>query len=141
MSLADAILVVHAIVVLFIVASVPVSWCGYFRGWGFVRNFWFRTIHLLLIGIVALESVFSISCPLTVWEDVLRGNSGGAPTHPNGFIAHWLRRLLFYDFPAWVFTTAYLIFFLLVVATFFCVRPQPPKFRYGIFHISHPKQE
>ena len=122
----------HAIVVLFIVASVPVIWCGYFRGWGFVRNFYFRLVHVLLMGIVALESILGISCPLTVWEDVLRTNSAAAPMRENGFIAHWLRQLLFYDFPAWVFTAAYLIFFLLVVATFFWVPPRSPKLRHRI---------
>ena len=127
MSLADTILVVHAIVVLFIVGAVPVIWCGYFRGWRFVRNFWFRIIHLLLMGIVALESILSISCPLTVWEDALRTHSGAGPMRQNGFIAYWLHQLLFYDFPAWVFTLAYVLFFLLVVGTFFWVRPQNPK--------------
>ncbi len=128
MSLADAILVAHAIVVLFIVGAVPVIWCGYFRGWGFVRNFWFRIVHLLLMGVVALESILSISCPLTVWEDALRTRSGAEPMHPNGFIAHWLHQLLFYDFPAWVFTLTYLVFFILVLATFFWVRPHPRGF-------------
>ena len=132
MSLADAILVVHAIVVLFIVGSMPVIWLGHFLGWGFVRNFYFRIIHLLLMGIVAIESILSITCPLTLWEDALRAGGGAGYMHQNGFIAHWLRKLLYYDFPVWVFTTAYLIFFLLVVATFFWVRPQPAKFRHGI---------
>ena len=125
----DVILVLHAIVVLFNVGAVPVIWVGYFRGWAFVRNFYFRIVHLLLIGVVAVESVFGIMCPLTIWEDALRTSNGTGPLHPNGFIAHWLHQLLFYDFPAWVFTVAYLLFFFLVVVTFYCVRPQFPTFR------------
>ncbi|MFN4116448.1 MAG: DUF2784 family protein, partial [Inhella sp.] len=31
----------------------------------------------------------------------------GQPVHGQGFIAHWVGRLLFYDAPAWVFTLAY----------------------------------
>jgi hypothetical protein len=123
-SLADVILVLHAIVVLFNVTALPVIWVGHLRGWAFVRNFYFRVVHLLLIGVVAAESVFGIWCPLTTWEDALRSE----PLHPNGFIAHWLHQLLFYDFPAWVFTVAYLLFFLLVVVTFYIVRPQLPTY-------------
>jgi hypothetical protein len=124
---ADVILVLHAVVVLFNVGAVPVIWVGYIRGWSFVRNFYFRIIHLLLIGIVAAESVLGMMCPLTIWEGALRSG----PRHPNGFIAHWLHQLLFYDFPAWVFTVAYLLFFIIVVVTFYSVRPQVPKFPGG----------
>ncbi len=127
-SLADVILLLHAIVVLFNVGAVPVIWVGYFRGWAFVRNFYFRIGHLLLVGVVAAESVFGIMCPLTIWEDTLRTGNRSGPLQQKGFIAHWLHELLFYDFPAWVFTVAYLLFFLLVVATFYCVRPRLPKF-------------
>jgi hypothetical protein len=115
-------------VVLFNVGAVPVIWVGYFRGWGFVRNFYFRIVHLLLIGVVAAESVFGIMCPLTIWEDALRTSNGTRQLSENGFIAHWLHQLLFYDFPAWVFAVAYVLFFMLVVVTFYIVRPPLPKF-------------
>ena len=127
-SLADVVLVLHAIVVLFNIGAVPVIWVGCFRGWAFVRNFYFRIVHLLLIGVVAAESVFGIVCPLTIWEGALRLSKGTGPLHQNGFIAHWLHQLLFYDFPGWLFTVAYLLFFLLVVFTFYRVRPQLPTF-------------
>ncbi len=91
----------------------------------FVRNFYFRIAHLLLIGLVAAEAVFGIMCPLTTWEAALRSE----PQPNEGFIAYWIRRVLFYDAPAWVFTVAYVLFFLLVVATFCWVRPRMPRFR------------
>ena len=109
--------------------ALPVIWVGHFRGWAFVRNFYFRVVHLLLIGVVAAESVFGLMCPLTTWEDALRSSRGIGAVHQNGFIAYWIHRLLFYDFPAWVFTVAYVLFFLLVVLTFYFVRPQLPTFR------------
>ncbi len=126
-SLADLILVLHAIIVVFNVGALPVIWVGHFRGWGFVRNFYFRIIHVILIGIVAAESVFGIICPLTNWEDALRSATGREPMNQNGFIAHWLHQVLFYDFPAWVFTAAYVLFFLLVVFTFYWVPPRAPR--------------
>ena len=123
--MADVILFLHVILVLFNFGALPVIWLGHFRGWHFVRDFRFRVVHLVLIGVVAAESVFGIWCPLTTWEETFRS----VPMHQNGFIAHWFHQLLFYDLPAWVFTVAYVAFFLLVVATFFLVRPRFPKLR------------
>ncbi len=54
--LADALLVLHALIVLFNVGALPVIWVGHFRGWKFVRAFSFRAAHLLLIGFVAAQS-------------------------------------------------------------------------------------
>lgn len=123
--LADVILVLHALVVVFNIGALPVIWLGYFRGWRFVRNFYFRFIHLALIGIVAAESLFGIVCPLTAWEEALRGGR----LHDSGFVAYWVHQLLFYDCPNWVFTVAYLLFFGVVIATFYFVRPEMPRRR------------
>lgn len=125
-SLADAVLVLHAILVFFNVGALPLIWVGHSLRWRFVRNFYFRAIHLLLIGVVAAESVFGVICPLTLWEENLRTGSGNEPLHPQGFIAHWLHRWLFYDFPDWVFTTAYVTFFVLVLLTLWLVPPNVP---------------
>ena len=124
-DLADAILVLHALLVLFNVGALPVIWVGHFRHWAFVQNFPFRAVHLLLVGVVAAESVFGIWCPLTTWEEALRSKA----MYQNGFLAYGLHQLVFYDFPAWVFTLAYVLFFLLVAGTFYFVRPQFPNFR------------
>ncbi len=128
-SLADVILVLHAFIVVFNVGALPVIWVGHFRGWAFVRNFYFRFLHLVLVGIVGLQSVLGIWCPLTVWEGALRAVNGAGPRQQHGFIAYWLHQLLFYDFPAWVFTAAYVGFFFLVAATFYWVRPRVPRLR------------
>jgi hypothetical protein len=126
--MADAILVLHAIIVLFNVGALPVIWVGHFRGWKFVRNFYFRIVHLLLIGVVVAENLLGVICPLTTWEDALR--SGSRAERPNAFIAYWIHQLLFYDAPGWVFTMAYVLFFLLVLFTSFWVRPRLPRQAY-----------
>ena len=61
--------------------------------WGWVRNFWFRIIHLAMIGVVTLESLAGIACPLTTWEQSLR-TLGGQESHEGGFIAFWMHRLI-----------------------------------------------
>jgi hypothetical protein len=117
--LADLILVVHFLFVLFIVGGLALIWIGAAAGWRWVRSFRFRIAHLAAICCVALESLFGMVCPLTEWEDSLRGARTGT-----SFIARWIQPVLFYIFPNWVFTAAYLAFALIVAATWWRVRPR-----------------
>jgi hypothetical protein len=125
--LADVILLVHLLIVAFNVGAVPVIWMGWLKGWRFVRNFYFRTVHLLLIGFVAAESAIGAICPLTTWEDTLRQRSDGSGRYEEGFIAHWVHKLLFFEAEPWVFTAAYLAFFALVLFTLAWVKPSAPR--------------
>lgn len=118
--LADAILVVHFGFVLFVVGGYALILAGAARGWRWVRNPAFRYLHVAAIVFVALEAVVGMACPLTVWEDALRQ---ATPDHPS-FIGRWVGRILYYDFPAWVFTTVYLAFAAAVVATLKWVPPR-----------------
>jgi len=124
--LADAILISHALIVLFNVASLPLIWLGHFFRWRFIRNCCFRAVHLLLIGYIAVQAMVGQICPLTDWEDKLRLKAGTEAQYAGSFVAHWVRRLLFYDADEWVFTTTYTLFFVLVLATLFWVKPNPP---------------
>jgi hypothetical protein len=88
-------------------------------GWDWVRGPRFRLAHLAAILFVAAESLVGVWCPLTVWEDALRGHAGD-----KSFIARWIHRAMFYDFPEWVFTVAYCAFAAAVIATWWRVRPR-----------------
>lgn len=116
--LADIILVVHFAFVLFVVGGLAAVWIGAAAGWRWVRNFWLRAAHLAAIAFVAAESLAGVWCPLTVWEAALRGRDA-----EKSFVAQWIHRLLFYDFPEWVFTLLYVAFALLVAASWIVVRP------------------
>jgi len=117
--LADFILIVHFAFVAFVVGGLALIWIGAARGWQWVRNFWFRVAHLAAIVFVAGEALVGVWCPLTVWEDALRGVHG-----EKSFVARWVHRLIFYDFPGWVFTTAYVLFALVVIATLVRLPPR-----------------
>jgi len=118
-QLADLVLALHAAYVLFVVGGLALIWLGIWRGWRWVRHFWFRLLHLAAIGLVATEALVGLTCPLTVLEDWLR-----IQTDANmGFVARWLQRLLFWDFPGWVFTLVYLAFAVLAILTW---RRWPP---------------
>ena len=125
--LADLVLVLHLALVCFNVGGFVVTWAGYFLKWPFVRNFWFRAAHLVSMGIVALQAVGGLFCPLTVWEDRLRELAGQSGRYRGSFIAYWLHRILFFDLPPRAFTVTYVAFFLLIVLTFVIVPPRPPK--------------
>lgn len=117
--LADAVLVAHVLFVAFVVGGLGFIWVGAWRGWAGARNFRFRVAHLAAIVFVAAEAIVGIACPLTVWEDALRGSSSEL-----GFLARWLRQLLYYDFPPQVFVVAYVAFALVVLATFYLIPPR-----------------
>lgn len=118
--LADTVLAIHFLFVLFVVGGLLATWLGAALGWGWVRNPRFRIAHLVAILFVTAESLIGVACPLTVWENLLRK----ASPYESSFMQHWVGRLLYYDLPEWVFTLAYVFFALLVVATLWLVRPQ-----------------
>jgi len=100
--LADALLVVHFLIAGFIVGGLLLVWIGALAGWAWVRNPWFRYLHVAAIAFVAAEALLGYACPLTIWEDLLRGGA-----RPETFIGRWVYRLLYYRAPEWLFTAAY----------------------------------
>jgi hypothetical protein len=121
--LADLILLAHFAILLFVVLGLLFIWIGYFLNFRWVRNFYFRFAHLLTIGIVVLESVLGWICPFTTWENQMRASAGQTP-YAQSFVAHWVHRVMFYEFSERTFTIIYVVFFALVVASFIFVRPE-----------------
>jgi len=116
--LADLVLIAHFAFVLFVVGGLALIWIGAAAGWQWVRNLWFRVAHLAAIVFVAGEAIAGVWCPLTLWEAQLRG----AQAEKN-FVAQWIHWVLFYELPEWAFTAAYVLFALVVVASWRFVRP------------------
>lgn len=120
---ADAIVVIHFGYVLFVIAGLLLILLGMWRRWAWVRNFWFRLVHLLMIGVVVAEAWCGITCPLTTWEQNLR-RLAGQTAYRGDFLATWVHDLLFYDAPPWVFTICYTLFGLAVLVTFVFAPPR-----------------
>jgi len=120
---ADAVLVLHVLFVLFVVIGLVLIISGKLLAWSWVRNPWFRLLHLLAIFIVVLQAWAGVACPLTDWEMLLRTQAGDA-TYSGSFIAHWMESLLYYHAPGWVFTLIYTIFGTAVLMSWFWVRPR-----------------
>jgi hypothetical protein len=117
--LADAILIVHVLFVLFVVGGFALILAGAGR-WSWIRNRTFRMLHVGAIVFVAAEALLGITCPLTGWEDMLRA----AGREERSFIGRWLAWLLYYDLPEWVFAIAYCAFALAVVWAWRAIPPR-----------------
>ncbi len=121
--LADVVVILHLCYAAFVVLGFPAIGIGGILRWGWVRNRPFRVIHLAAIAFVAVEAVAGIVCPLTGLEYYLRWQAGGAPQE-GAFMARLASGLLYYDFPLWVFTAAYVALSLLALALLVAVPPR-----------------
>lgn len=122
-ALADAVLVAHVGVVLFIVGGLILILAGAHFNWTWVRDVRFRLLHLAAIGYVVVTTWFGIECGLTTLEQSLRLKGGQTP-FDDDFIAYWLSRLIFFEAAPWVFATIYTAFGLLVAWTWIRVAPR-----------------
>jgi hypothetical protein len=94
--LADLIVFIHVAYVGFVVVGLLLILAGILFRWQWIRNPWFRSIHLLMILVVAFEAVIDFECPLTTWEGQLR-HAAGQQTNEMSFVGRLLNDLLFFD--------------------------------------------
>lgn len=120
---ADAILLAHLIFVVFVVFGLLLILTGKRLHWSWVRNPWFRLMHLIAIGAVVLQSWLGVICPLTIWEMALRSKAGDG-VYAGSFVSYWLQRILYYQAPEWVFGLCYTLFGALVAVSWCWVKPR-----------------
>jgi hypothetical protein len=113
---ADIILFLHALFIVFVVLGFTLIVVGIIRRWQWTGNFWFRTAHLLAIGVVALNAWLGQICPLTTWENDMRQVQEGR-AYPSTFVGYYLKKIIYYDFPLWVFAIGYTAFTVIVLMT------------------------
>ena len=121
--LADSVVVIHGAYVAFVLFGLVAVLVGYWLRWKWVRNIWFRLIHLAMILIVVFEALMGIVCPLTTLEHYFR-NQAGETARSGSFMGQVVHDLLFYEAPPWLFTSGYCVFAALVVFTFVHVPPK-----------------
>ena len=121
--IADLIVAIHVAYVSYVVVGLLLIWIGLLRNWQWVRNPWFRLTHLAAIALVAVEAIFGMECPLTVWEGELRVLAGQTAS-AESFVGRCLHSLIFYNAPGWMFTVLHVGFALLVLGTLVLVPPR-----------------
>jgi len=122
--LADLIVVVHLLIVLYVLFGAALILVGWPLRWRFVRNPWFRVSHVVVIAVVAGQAAFGVLCPLTTWEYDLRVKAGVTPDE-RSFIGRLAHDILFVDVPQANLNVIYIVFAALVVATLIGC---PPRF-------------
>lgn len=127
--LANAVLVLHGLIVAFNVGALPFIWAGHFWHWPVVRNPYFRLSHVLLLGLVTAETCLGLTCPLTTLENALRLRAATPLLYSEGFLSHWLHDVLFWDVSPALLGTLYGLFLALVGLTLFVVKPRQLNWR------------
>lgn len=121
--LADIALYLHFLWILFILVGFVVVIIGGIAKWSFIRNPWFRWIHLGMMMTVVLLTLFDIECPLTTLENFLRAQNG-AEGYESTFMAYWVSQIIYHDFPPWVFALSYVAIALAIIALFIIFPPR-----------------
>jgi Protein of Unknown function (DUF2784) len=116
-----SILLLHIAVIAFNVIGCVLVPVGAWRGWRWVREFWWRLAHLLSLAVVALQALLDRACFLTIWQGDLSDRA-----HVQPLIAGWIDRLIYWPLPLWVFALAYVVVFVYVIALWITVRPRNP---------------
>ena len=119
--LADIILILHFLVVIFITVGFLLVPIGYYYDWSWIKNFKLRLFHFGLMFIVTFETLVGITCPLTSIENYLRGIHNS-----KSFISFWVEKIIYWDFPTSFFMFLYFVF---LGWTLLMWKIYPPKFK------------
>ena len=124
--LADIIVVIHFVWILFMLIGFILTLCGFF--WkSFFDRWLFRTLHLFGIAYVSLLAIMGKYCPLTLWENILRAKYAPALTYPGSFMIHYAEKLVYPDINPLIIRipTTFIAVFTVVI---FIIKP-PAKIR------------
>jgi hypothetical protein len=111
--LADFVLVAHFALAAFVVTYPGLILTPMARRWPRFIGWGMRAVHGGIVVFVIAQAFLGQVCPLTTLEAWLRIQASES-AYEGSFIEYWLRRLLYYEAPGWVFTAAYTVFGVLV---------------------------
>lgn len=109
-GLAAGVLGLHLLIIAFNIAGLVVVPLGIWRGWRWVREPLWRSLHLLALAVVALQAVLGRACFLTVWQDDLQHAAAHTP-----LIQKWVDSLIYWPLPMAFFMMVYVLVFVYVV--------------------------
>jgi hypothetical protein len=126
--LAEAVLALHVAIILFNLFGIVAIPLGAWRGWRFVRVFWWRALHVAILALVALQAVLAQICFLTSWQAALMRGAGEAASEAP-LIARVVNRLIYWPLPLWVFAVLYVAVAAYVLLLWRLVPPKLPWLR------------
>lgn len=92
--LANIVVLIHLILVLFMIHGFFFTIFALFKR-KLLDKWLLRTTHLVGISCVVIINILDKSCPLTIWENVLRAKYDPYATYPGSFIASYLVKILY----------------------------------------------
>ena len=100
--IADTVLFFHLVIVIFVTFGFILVPVGYKFNWKWTVNAKLRIFHLGLILLITMDTILGITCPLTFIENSLREFYIS-----DTFVRHWLKQLIYWDFPTIFFMFLY----------------------------------
>ena len=123
--LAQAILAFHILIIAFNVFGLIAIPLGAWRGWRWVRIFWWRVLHLAALLVVAVQALLGTACFLTIWQSELQ-EAAGRRGYRLPLIQTWIDHLLFWHLPMSFFTSIYVLVWIGVLLLWWKVPPVLP---------------
>ena len=114
----EIVLLFHFCVFLFMVLSFFLIPYGYYQKWEWVKNRYYRLIHLILMGIIFIEAILGFMCPLTILENFLRND-----IEINNKITQIIHQVMYWDLPTNQFIILYLLSLLYLIFLWFFFKP------------------
>jgi len=123
--LAGLVLGAHLGVILFNLFGLIAVPIGAWRGWGFVRIFWWRALHLAALAVVALQALLGRACFLTLWQESLLQDAGETSSRVP-LIQRWVSEVIFWPLPIWFFALLYVVVLIYALVLWHFVPPRRP---------------
>ena len=123
--LAQLILSFHILIIAFNVFGLIAIPLGGWRGWQWVRIFWWRALHLAALFVVAVQALLGRACFLTIWQSELQ-EAAGRRGYRLPLIQTWIDHLLFWHLPMSFFTSIYVLVWIGVLLLWWKVPPVLP---------------
>ncbi|MHB1643550.1 MAG: DUF2784 domain-containing protein, partial [Acidithiobacillus sp.] len=120
-----AILAFHILIIAFNVFGLIAIPLGAWRGWRWVRIFWWRALHLVALLVVAVQALLGTACFLTIWQSELQ-EAAGRQGYRLPLIQTWIDHLLFWHLPMSFFTSIYVLIWVGVLLLWWKVPPVLP---------------
>jgi len=114
----EIVLLIHFCIFLFIILSFFLIPLGYQQKWRWVKNKYYRSTHIILMGIIFIETILGFMCPLTVLEHHLRNN-----TKVNNKFTEIIHQIMYWDLPIYQFIFLYLLSLLYLIFLWFYFKP------------------
>ncbi len=100
--LADLMMLLHLALASYITAGLVLIPIGCKLEWNWTKNWKMRLTHIILIGLITAETIFGLTCPLTLIEYSLRDVDP-----PDSIVRYWIGKLLYWNLPHQIFIAIY----------------------------------